>query len=216
MSFDKSKYKVWTWKNPLVLHWIINPGLAFNELLLGQRVPKITLIEKDSKKPLAERTFVPCPYCGTLHSSLKWTPQNNTAFKNWFGLYCDNCHKIIPCVRNLTSLVVIVLTFPVWYWFKDRWKQDWLKTQEVKFSKPLVLTQPEFKWWYVGLRFAFFMFVITSLFNYVFFREEFTWKSLFLDSVSWIIGGLIFGIVMKKISGSNLSNRGEKKTQQAT
>ena len=120
MNFDKKKYHVWTWKNPLILHWIINPGLAFNELILGQRVPKITVIEKGGIKPLADRSYVPCPHCETLHSSLKWTPQNNTAFKNWFGLYCDNCGKIIPCVRNLTSFILLVLTFPIWYWFKDK------------------------------------------------------------------------------------------------
>jgi len=27
------KFKIWTWKNPIMLHWIINPGLVINELL---------------------------------------------------------------------------------------------------------------------------------------------------------------------------------------
>jgi hypothetical protein len=47
MKIDETKYKIWTWKNPLMLHWIINPGLAINELILGQRIPKITLVEKN-------------------------------------------------------------------------------------------------------------------------------------------------------------------------
>ena len=43
MEFDKEKYKVYTWKNWMMLHWILNPGLAINELILGQRVPKVSL-----------------------------------------------------------------------------------------------------------------------------------------------------------------------------
>lgn len=50
-----SEFKVWTWKNPVMLHWIINPGLAINELILGQRVPKIILIEKHSSKILKKK-----------------------------------------------------------------------------------------------------------------------------------------------------------------
>ncbi len=216
MNFDTKKYSVWTWKNPLILHWILNPGLAINELVLGQRVPKITLIEKGGRKPLAERSYVPCPHCETLHSSLKWTPQNKTAFRNWFGLYCDNCCKVIPCVRNLTSLIIIVLTFPIWYWFKDKWKQKWLDTQKNKFSKPLFLTQPDYKWWYIGLRYALFMFVFMSLFNFLLLQKAFTWKRLLLNAITWTIGGLVFGIIMKKFSGSQVSKQSDRETQQAT
>ena len=50
-----------------MLHWIINPGLAINELLLGQRVPKTMLIEKDSSKSLQEKTKIPCPHCDMLN-----------------------------------------------------------------------------------------------------------------------------------------------------
>jgi len=120
MEYDRSKYKIQTWKNILVLHWIINPGLFINEILLGQRIPKIALIDKDKSKSLAERTYYPCPHCNTVHSSLKWAPQFKTGFRNWFGLYCDNCGKIIPCVTNLTSYLVLGLTIPFWYWFKDK------------------------------------------------------------------------------------------------
>lgn len=216
MNFDKKKYHVWTWKNPLILHWIINPGLAFNELILGQRVPKITVIEKGGRKTLADRRYVPCPHCETLHSSLKWTPQNNTAFKNWFGLYCDNCGNIIPCVRNLTSFIFLVLTFPIWYWFKDKWKQKWLNIQKEIFSKPLVLTQPDYKWWYIGLRYVLFMFIFMSLFNFLIMQEIFTWKKLLVNAVVWIIGGLGFGLFMKKIGGNQTTKQSVIKTQQAT
>ena len=40
MEFDKNKYKIYTWKNWMYLHYILNPGLAFNELILGMRLAK--------------------------------------------------------------------------------------------------------------------------------------------------------------------------------
>ena len=35
INYDKKKYKIWNWKNPAILHWIINPGLVINELNLS-------------------------------------------------------------------------------------------------------------------------------------------------------------------------------------
>ena len=73
MDFDKNKYKVWKLPHPMLIHWILNPGLAFNELILGQRIPKITLIDKTSDAPLMERQYVPCPHSTqfiTVHCGL--------------------------------------------------------------------------------------------------------------------------------------------------
>jgi hypothetical protein len=211
MNFDKKKFSVWTWKSPLILHWILNPGVVFNDLILGQRVPKIVLIEKGGRKSLPERTYVPCPHCNTLHSNLKWTPQNNTAFKNWFGLYCDNCEKIIPCVRNLTSLIILTITFPIWYWFKDKWKQQWLTTQKEKFSKSLVLTPPNYNWWYIGIKQAIFMFVTMSFTDFVILKEVFSWRRLILKAVIWTIGGLMYGLFMKKFGGNKTEKQSDIK-----
>ncbi len=215
MKFDTTKYKVWTWKNPLILHWILNPGLAFNELVLGQRVPKINLIEK-SKKPLIERSFVPCPYCGTIHSAMKWTPQNHTAFKNWFGLYCDHCSNIIPCVRNLTSYLLLGVTFPFWVWFKNKWKEQWLTKQKEKFSKPLILAPPDYQWWYIGLRWGLFMYVLSTVISPLIEGEGITFKGLLIGIPVWILGGSIFGYIMKKILGQPNTKPKAPKTQQAT
>jgi hypothetical protein len=202
MNYDKTKYKVWTWKNPMVLHWIINPGLALNELVLGQRVPKVTLVERDATKTLAERTFIPCPHCGTLHTGLKWTLQNKTAFKNWFGLYCDNCGKVIPCLKNLTSYVILGLTFPVWFWFKNNWKAKWLEGQKVKFSKPMNLTYPElnYQWLRAGLFFGFFMYVFMDILSPLIKGETLTQKGLLIGIPVWVVVGLLFGFTMKLIN----------------
>lgn len=64
MDFDRDRYTVWTWKHPLMLHWILNPGLAFIELVLGMRMPATSLIERASPRPFVERQYVPCPACG--------------------------------------------------------------------------------------------------------------------------------------------------------
>ena len=209
MNYDKTKYKVWTWKNPVIMHWIINPGLAFNELVLGHRIPKVTLIEKDPTKTLSENTFIPCPHCKTLHSGLKWTPQNKTAYKNWFGLYCDNCGKIIPCVTNLTSYLILGLTFPIWICYKNKWKAKWLETQRVKFSKLMDLTDPEpkSKWWLLGLLWGFFMYVFMTILFPIITVKEITQKELLINIPVWLIAGLLVGYITKVINGKKKRNK---------
>lgn len=148
-----------------------------------------------------ERTFVPCPHCDTLHSAMKWSSQNKTAYKNWFGLYCDHCGKIIPCLTNLTSYVILGLTFPIWIWFKDKWKAKWLEQQKLKFSKPLIMTQPEFNWWRSGIGWGFFMYIFMEILMPFIIGEPITGKSLLLGIPIWAIGGLIFGLIMKMFPG---------------
>lgn len=215
MNFDANKYKVWTWKNPLVLHWILNPGLAINELVLGQAVPKVTLIEK-SNKPLTQRSFVPCPHCGTVHSALKWSPQNKTAFGNWFGLYCDNCGNIIPCLRNFTSLILLGVTFPIWVWFRKGLEKKWLLIQKEKFSKPLSLTTPEFNWVTQGLSWGFFMFLFMDIIFPLFDGEGYKPLKLIVGVIVWTLTGLLFGYTMKKLMFKKLNKTSQDKTQQAT
>lgn len=142
MKVAPEKYQVITWRNPLMLHWIINPGLAFNELVLGQRMPTVQWVERYSDKPYFFRVYIPCPHCGTLHLCSKWSGMNRTAYKNWFGLYCDHCGQIIPCLWNLTSLVILLLTSPLWFLFKKRIQARWLAAQPARFQN-LILEQEE-------------------------------------------------------------------------
>jgi hypothetical protein len=216
MKFDTTKYKILTWKNPLMLHWILNPGLAINELILGQRVPKVTLIEKDSIKSLAEKSFIPCPHCDTIHSSLKWTPQNKTAFKNWFGLYCDNCGKTIPCLTNLTSYILLALTFPIWIWFKKSWKQKWLQSQKEKFSNQLYLSTPEYNWVTHGLSWGFFMYLFMEILFPLIDDEKYNYYKLGFGLLYWSLAGLGFGYVMKRFLFRQATKQSNDKTQQAT
>ncbi|MGZ2368436.1 hypothetical protein ACXR6G_01460 [Ancylomarina sp. YFZ004] len=201
MNYDKTKYKIWNWKSPVILHWIINPGLVINELILGQTIPKVMLIEREGNKPFYQRSLVPCPHCGELHSGLKFSEQNKTAFKNWFGFYCDNCKEIIPVQRNLTSLIILTITFPIWGWFKQSIKQKWLDKQPERY-KNLNLEIIEKKnttkdWLKMGFFWGLFMYVFMIFILPLIEQEEISQKSMLIGIPIWLIGGLGFGFFMK-------------------
>ena len=201
MEYDKIKYKIWNWKSPVILHWIINPGLVINELILGQTIPKIMLIEREGDKPFYQRSLVPCPHCKTLHNGLKWSAQNKTAFKNWYGFYCDNCGEIIPPQRNLTSLLIIIITFPIWGWFRKSLKNKWINIQPERY-KDINLEISDNKnitknWLKSGLFFGLFMFVIMTFIFPLIEQEQITQKSILIGIPVWLIGGLFFGYTMK-------------------
>ena len=92
MSFA-DEYKVWTWKSIYGLHWIINPGLTINELFLGQRMPKVMLIQKGSTKTLPEKSFVFCPHCGIIHPSLEWIWFKKIFFRKWLRIQKEKFSK---------------------------------------------------------------------------------------------------------------------------
>jgi len=119
--------------NVLILHWIINPAMAINELLLGQRVPKGLLKDNSIDNTLFGGFYLVCPHCKKNNDSRIWSLENNRAFGNWFGLYCPNCGGIIPCFRNLTAAVLIFATYPVWIWFRDSLKKKWLAAQPARY-----------------------------------------------------------------------------------
>lgn len=201
MKFNKDKYRVYTWKHWMLLHWILNPGLAINELIMGQRVPRISLEDKTSEKPRAERTFVPCPHCEKLHDGRTWATHNGTAFKNWFGLYCSNCGKIIPCLTNGLSFIILALTFPIWGWFKESLKAKWLEKQPERYKNVNIEMTPNLMdkktWIKTGLSWGAFMFLIMSVgFPYID-GQEITLKSTSIGLIVWTIAGFGFGYTMK-------------------
>lgn len=201
MKYDKSKYKIWDWKSPVILHWVINPGVVISDLFLGQTIPKVMLIEREGNKPLFQRSFTPCPHCGELHSAVKYSAQNKTAAKNWYGFYCDKCTEIIPAQRNLTSLLVLLVTFPIWGWFRKTLKQNWLNKQPERY-KNLNLDFREEKnttknWLKFGLSWGLLMYIITILIMPLINQTEITQRSLLTGIPLWLIGGLAWGYTMK-------------------
>ena len=186
-----------------MLHWVINPLLVFNELVLGQRIPKLTLVEQTTDAPLVERTVIPCPHCQSHHNARTWSPLNNTAYKNYFGLYCPTCGGIIPCLQNLTSRLLIILTFPFWVWFKDWWKAKWLEEQPARFQNLDLTTVPDvsksINWVESGLRWGGLMFVFMTFLVPLFSGTEITLIDIAVGLVVWTLGGLGFGYTFKKL-----------------
>jgi len=197
MEFDKKKYKIRTWKHWTMIHWVINPGLLINDLILGQRIPKVILFDKTTGKSLIESQFIPCPHCGKLNDAKLWS--KNNAIKNWFGYYCPNCGKIIPCMVNLTSLLIIILTFPVWIWFFKKWKENWLKKQPARFEnfKFEENIQQRVSWLKEGLLWGGFMFIIMTLVYPLIQGQTITLKMILTGIPLWILAGLGFGYTMK-------------------
>lgn len=213
MEFDREKYNVYTWKNWMILHWILNPGLVINELIVGQRVPKVSLEEK-SNKPRVERSRIPCPHCNTLHDGRTWSTHNGTAFKNWFGLYCPTCGNIIPCLINVFSFIILALTYPIWGWFKNSLKAQWLKKQPKRFENRNLERIPnpfdKKTWPITGLTFGAIMFVVMSLVYPYLTGVEITWETLLSGAIIWAIGGLTFGYVMKIYMGKSFQKKETK------
>lgn len=116
-------FKIWRLPNLGLVHWILNPGLAINELMLGQRLPKESLECKSCELAIGERSYIVCPHCREMHPSGVWAGKNG--FRNWLGLVCPSCLRRIPCLWNVFSLLILAVTSPLWYLpyrlcFRDR------------------------------------------------------------------------------------------------
>lgn len=201
MDFDKNRYKIYTWKNWMNLHWILNPGIAINELFFGLRVPKISLEDRSVDKPRMERSLIPCPHCETLHDGRTWSTENGTGFKNWFGLYCNNCNNIIPCLINIWSLLILALTFPIWVWFGRNLKAKWLKNQPQRYKKIEIDQTPnsydQNNWVKTGLGFGVFLFLLNFILIPLFGELAINIKTISLGLVISFIGGMIFSFSIK-------------------
>ena len=189
-EYDRNKYTVWALPNPMIWHWVLNPGLAFNELLLGQRIPKVMLIDRTSDQPLILRTYVPCPHCGTLHSGLLWGKGN--AFGHWYGYLCPTCDKIIPCLRNWTSLLILIVTYPLWILPSLLLKHRWLSYERVRLNKnpakPLVTVKAiqNINWIFRGvIVWGGLMWLVMSVIPFLF---NYCWMDKYPSPIDMLIG----------------------------
>lgn len=200
MEFDRSKYKMINWKNPLSLIWVLNPVNAIKELIFGQRLPEILLLDETKDGLHIERTYIPCPHCHTLHDSRIWSPPNKTAYNNWFGLYCISCGKVIPCLRNGMSFILLACTYPLWAGFKNSIYKNWIAKQPGKYKNILIDFIPnpyEGSGWIIhGLGFSAWMLLFTFYLSPIIFGT--TNHSSFFESLLGLIPiGLLFGYCMK-------------------
>jgi hypothetical protein len=104
------QYSVWEFPNVMILHWILNPGLMVNELLLGQRIPKQTYVCAKCG-PWLRGQVVHCPACNRFHEGAVWSGSN--ALGHWLGLVCPDCGACIPSLLNLGSLIVLGCLRPI-------------------------------------------------------------------------------------------------------
>lgn len=195
MQYDKEKYKAIQLPNWMLLHWLINPAMAINELVLGQRIPKLSLIDQHSDRPLLERQLLPCPHCNTLHNALRWS--KSKAFGNWFGLLCPHCKNDIPCILNYTSVILLALTAPIWFWFHKPLKQLWRakKLQKMQASETQPTSRTRFPYLKMGIFFGLFMLLFSLVMLQV--QANFTLSSVLTAIGVNILGGIFFGGWMK-------------------
>jgi hypothetical protein len=199
----------------MILHWILNPGLAFNEVVLGQRIPKTQLVCKECDGPLMDRGYVPCPSCRIMH--LSRLSSGKGMFGNWRGVACPSCGKAIPCLWNLFSLVILALTFPLWslpyfLYFRKRPLKPLFHLEDGKPPTPKPVTRKT--WIYMGALWGIFMWVAMSLLPALRRGDiDVEWKSALIGLPIWIAGGLAFGLSMwfflgRKVKQQNESERG--------
>ncbi|MEJ1730375.1 hypothetical protein SMA90_29030, partial [Escherichia coli] len=109
--------------------------------------------------------------------------------------------EIIPVQRNLTALIILTVTFPIWGWFRKILKQNWLDKQPDRY-KNINLEIPEKKnstknWLKSGLFFGIFMFVSVVIIYPLIKGSEITSKSILIGIPLWLICGLVWGYTNK-------------------
>lgn len=98
-SCRSEEFEVWRWHKPAMLHWILNPSLAINELVLGQRIPAGIKICVECKAQAVD-----CQHCHRAIDGMIWSHRN--AFGNWSGLHCPHCDGRLPMLSNALAAVV--------------------------------------------------------------------------------------------------------------
>jgi hypothetical protein len=195
-----SKFKVWRLPNWMVMHWILNPGLAFNEIVLGQRLPRESLECRNCELPLVQRSYIVCPHCSGMHPAARWSGRH--AFRQWLGLVCPTCQSRIPCLWNVFSILILAVTSPLWYlpyrfYFRDR-----VVAPPPLQPAPSPILQPANRW-KLFLRLSVFwggfMWLLMTFipeFLKVLRGQPMNYSSLATGAVLWTVGGLAFGGIM--------------------
>ncbi len=197
-------FKRWELPHPLILHWILNPGIAVNEVFLGQRLPKLQLICNRCEGPLMNRGYVPCPACGTMHFGRLWSRKRS--FGNWRGIACPMCGAAIPCLWNVFSRLLLAVTFPIWalpycFWFCKRPLKRIYQMESGELPKVKPITRK--MWFAMGAAYGGLMWVCMSLLPALaaMRKHEVSWVPVLIGVPLWGSGGALFGACMWFILG---------------
>ena len=201
MQYDKNRFKIQALPHPFVLHWVLNPVIMFNELILGQRLPKVMLIDKESDKPWMERCYIPCLHCETLNDVRLWE-KSHVVCGHWFSIVCPSCHQIIPCLWNIFSLAVLATTLPLWYFPARYFRQRWLEKEKERLAN--VLERPLIQTKSINLLLSLLMgvfgsvptWVIAEVLEVLYYGEEWDLKTMLESLPFYLLGGFVSGSFM--------------------
>ena len=199
MQYDKNRFKIYALPHPNVLFLVLNPVLIINELIFGQRAPKVTLIDQKSDKPLMERIYIPCPHCETLNNSRLWEKWNS--FGHWFGFVCPSCHQIIPCLWNIFSLGILAITFPLWYFPARFFRRRWFEKEKERLANALeqpLIQAKSINWVLIGVfGWGVPTWVTVEVVLNVWSGREWDLIIMFIQLPIWIVGGFAWGLFMR-------------------
>ncbi len=199
MQYDKNRFKIRALPHPFILLWVLFPGTMFFELMSGLRLPKVVLVDKESDTPQMERSYVPCPHCETLNDRRLWA-----ASGHWFGLVCPSCHEIIPCLWNIFSLVILAITFPLWYFPVRFFRHRWIEKEKERLAK--VLERPLIQAKSINSPLIFlanafasgvFMWMMWVIFTVLWDGREWDLKTMLESLPIWMAGGFGISVLMR-------------------
>lgn len=199
--------------------WKVFPLIAFNELVFGLRKPKEIWTEINLKKYQEDRMFIPCKNCGALYSSKIWSNTSQLAYSNWYGLYCKNCHQIIPCVRNYFSTFILFILLPFTIFFAKKHKDKWLKKQSLRYEKYESIEAYSmylgYYWVYKSWWNAILISSSTFIFLPLLYKENIVWTKFFYSLLFFGILGLIAEFILSLLVKKKTNNKSQKQVIQS-
>jgi len=196
----RSEFKKWGIAHPLSILWILHPSIMLIELIAGLRLPKATYVCQSCKDPFVERTYLYCESCDTLTNGMVFWAKGRS-FGYWYGYVCPKCQKIIPCLWNLTSLLVLGLTFPLWLIPAWKLREKWLSHKIRKVQQ--AVTVDDIKINYVGSMMlgAALMWSTDTTFDVIGFVQgeliAFSYTKTLLELIGWLVFGGLVGFLFK-------------------
>ncbi|MEL6692820.1 MAG: hypothetical protein AAFQ12_07255 [Pseudomonadota bacterium] len=181
--------------------WVLNPIIAINELMLGQRIPEETLVEESVELDAPPKEYVECPSCGHLTDLNLWS-QAGAKFRNWFGLACPNCGSTLPTCQNVWSRLITLVLFPLVTVLKDRFQSRALAEQLQKLRRVETdkqLGDASFKALRLGVSFGAAMAVFLSFASLVELGKIL--PAIVIGLVGGSLSGLLFGGLMHVFRG---------------